>query len=65
MKLPNGHKALVEIEQLVNYCLNPDHPCSKHKAQVFLATCGLSAEHAELLRQQLLEAATAGKANGI
>lgn len=62
MKLLNGHRAIVDLEKLVDYCLNPDHPRGKHKARVFLAACGMTAEHAELLRQQLLVAALEGVA---
>ncbi len=57
MKLPNGQRAVVDVVKLTDYCLNPDHPRGKHKARVFEATCGITVEHAELLRQQLLDAA--------
>jgi len=50
MKLPNGDRAIVELEKLVDYCLNLDHPRGKHKARVFRATCGLAAEYAERMR---------------
>jgi hypothetical protein len=62
MKLPNGEQAMVDIEKLVDYCLNPEHPRGKHKARVFLSACGLTAEHAEFLREQLIEAAAEGEA---
>jgi len=57
MKLPNGDRALVDLEKLTEYCLNTDHPRGKHKARVFLAACGFAAENAELMREQLLDAA--------
>lgn len=57
MKLPNADRAVVEIEKLVDYCLSPEHPRGKHKARVFRATCGLTPEHADDMRQQLLEIA--------
>ena len=57
MKLPNGDRAAVDLGKLTGYCLNPDHPRGKHKARVFLAACGFSAENAELMREQLLDAA--------
>jgi hypothetical protein len=57
MTLPNGERAVVDLEKLTDYCLNPDHPRGKHKARVFLAACGFSAENAELMREQLLHAA--------
>jgi hypothetical protein len=62
MKLPNGERAVVDLEKLTDYCLNPDHPRGKHKARVFLAACGFSAENAELMRGQLLDAATHSEA---
>jgi hypothetical protein len=57
MKLPNGDRAVVDVVKLTEYCLNPDHPRGKHKARVFLAACGFSPDHAELMRDQFLEAA--------
>jgi hypothetical protein len=62
MKLPNGENAVVEIDKLAEYLLNLDHPRGKHKARVFGAACGLTAEHAEILRDQLLAAARDGDA---
>ncbi|MFM9965249.1 MAG: hypothetical protein ACKV2Q_29005 [Planctomycetaceae bacterium] len=32
--LPNGDNAVVEIEKLANYCLNPEHPRDRNKARV-------------------------------
>jgi len=57
MKLPHGEQAVVDVVKLTDYCLDPDHPRGKHKARVFQAACGLTVEHAEWLRQQLLDAA--------
>lgn len=57
MKLPNAENAVVEMQKLVDYCLDPDHPRGKHKAGVFLSSCGLTAEHADELRVALLNAA--------
>jgi hypothetical protein len=62
MKLPNGERAVVELEKLVDYCLNPDHPRGKHKARVFRSACGITAENAEIMRQQLFDAAERGEA---
>lgn len=62
MKLPNAENAVVELVKLVDYCLSMDHPRGKHKARVFQSACGLTAQHAELLRQQLLDAAEEGDA---
>ena len=57
MKLPNGERAVVEIAKLRDYCLNPDHPRGRHKARVFVAALGLTADHAEALGDALLAAA--------
>ena len=57
MKLPNGDRAVVEIAKLRDYCLNPEHPRGKHKARVFAAALGLTADQAETLRDELLQAA--------
>ncbi len=62
MKLPNGENAIVAIEKLIDYCLSTDHPRGKHKARVFAAACGITAENSDLLLQALLEAAQHGKA---
>ena len=48
---------MVEIEKLLDYCLNPNHTRGKHKARVFLSSCGLTTEHADNLRDALLNAA--------
>lgn len=54
MKLPNGERAIVPIEKLRDYCLNPTHRVGSHKAHVFESVLGLTAAHAEELRQRLL-----------
>lgn len=48
MPLPNGDKAVVDIEKIRAYCLSMVHPRGKHKARVFQAVLGISVEHAEL-----------------
>ena len=57
MKLPNGERAVVDIVKLRDYCLSPDHLRGRHKACVFAAALGLTADDAEELRSALLEAA--------
>ena len=47
MKMPNGDKAVVEIEKLSQYCLNPLHPRGRHKARVFESALGITGEDAE------------------
>ena len=55
--LPNGDKAVVELEKLTEYCLNPEHPRGRHKARVFAASLGINVEQAETLREALIVAA--------
>jgi hypothetical protein len=62
MKLPNGDHAVVDIVKLTDYCLSTTHPRGRHKARVFAASLGLTANQAFLLRDALLEAACAGEA---
>jgi hypothetical protein len=62
MRLPNAVNAVVDIAKLRDYCLSPDHPRGKHKARVFAAALGLTADHAEDLQSALLQAANAEEA---
>lgn len=55
MRLPNSHKAVVEIEKLRDYSLNPNHPVGKHKARVFRAALGVTLKDADWLRERALE----------
>jgi len=57
MELPNGERAMVPIEKLRDYCLNPTHRVGSHKAHVFEAVLGLTAADAEALQQRLLTVA--------
>ena len=57
MKLPNSERAVVPLEKLRDYCLNPQHPEGRHKALVFAAVLGLTAAQAEHLQAALLAAA--------
>ncbi|MDQ2856565.1 MAG: hypothetical protein M3R68_09570 [Acidobacteriota bacterium] len=57
MQLPNSDRAVVEIEKLRSYSLNPNHPVGKHKAIVFKAALGITLEEAEWLRDRALEIA--------
>ena len=63
MKLPNADRAVVDIEKLRDYCLNPEHRRGCHKARVFKASLGLTREHAKDLRKALLEAALTNNAS--
>lgn len=55
MKIPNGDKAIVDIRKLQTYCLNLEHVTGKHKARVFEAALGLTADDAETLKEILLQ----------
>ena len=57
MKLSNGDRAVVDMLKLTDYSLSTSHPRGRHKARVFAATLGLTADQADLLRDALLEAA--------
>jgi hypothetical protein len=56
-KLPNGDRALVPIEKLTEYTLNPEHPGGRHKARVFKAAPGLTLDDAAFLQQTVIEVA--------
>ncbi len=62
MNLPNGDNAVVDIEKLRDYCLNPNHLRGRHKARVFASAIGLTAENADELRYAILHAAKSGNA---
>lgn len=57
MRLPQHEQAVVDIQKLTAYCLNPRHPRGRHKARVFASVLGLTLEHGEILRLALLAAA--------
>jgi len=62
MKLPNPHKAVVEIAKLRDYSLNLSHPVGGHKARVFRSALGLTVKQAAWLRERALEIAVIGDA---
>ena len=55
MTIPNADRAVVDIRKLIDYCLNPMHDDGKHKARLFAATFGITAKHANELRDKLLQ----------
>ena len=57
MLLPNGERAIVDLNKLRDYCLNPDSPKGRHKARVFAAALGITIAEAVHLQAKLLEAA--------
>lgn len=56
MKLPNFQKAIIPEAKLSGYCLNLEHKDGKHKARVFRAALGLTAENSNELRKALFQA---------
>jgi hypothetical protein len=56
VKLSNPERAVVDIDKLRNYCLNPEHRRGCHKARVFASSLGFTIDHAEDLRRALLVA---------
>ena len=55
MKLPNAERAVIEIEKLLTYSLNPEHEVGKHKATVFRAALGITLDDAGWLREIILQ----------
>ncbi len=56
MKIPNANRAVVDINKLCNYSLNPTHRTGKHKARIFAASLSITADDAEVLRDIFLQA---------
>jgi hypothetical protein len=56
MKIPNAGRAIVDIRKLQDYCLNAAHDEGKHKARLFAAALGMTANDADDLRDGLLQA---------
>jgi hypothetical protein len=68
MKLPNSDQAIVDMQKLTGYCLNPEHLDGQHKAYVFQSALGMGIAEAEELREALLQSvkiydATPSKSN--
>lgn len=55
MKIPNAENAVIDIRKLRNYCLDPNHADGKHKARLFAAIFGMTAQDAPALREILLQ----------
>ncbi|MGH7963625.1 MAG: DUF6883 domain-containing protein [Candidatus Binatia bacterium] len=60
-RLPNGDSAIIPMEKLVDYCLNPEHARGKDKARVFAAVLGLTREKASELADLVRQAAVHGE----
>jgi hypothetical protein len=62
LKLPNAEHAVVEIEKLLTYSLNPEHEVGKHKALVFRAALGITLDDAAWLRETILRQVVSAEA---
>jgi len=62
VSLPHPERAVVDERKLRDYYLSPNHPRGRHKALVFAAVLGLTAQDAEKLRAALISAAHTGLA---
>lgn len=58
MLLPRGEQAVVEDAKLLDYVLNPQHPIGRHHAMRFDALLGITRQNYQMLKEQLLRAAT-------
>ena len=56
MRLPNAENAVVDLDKLRDYVLDPDHPRGRHKARVFASALGITKDDAEHLRDAILAA---------
>jgi hypothetical protein len=57
MKLPNGEQAIIDTRKLTEYSLNDDHDDGKHKAYLFRALLGITADNPDPLIEALRRAA--------
>lgn len=57
MRIPKAEAAVVDLEKLRGYCLNPYHGLGRYKARVFASALGMKAENADELAQAILSAA--------
>jgi hypothetical protein len=55
MILPHAERAVVDVRKLRDYCLNATHDEGKHKARLFAAALGMTADDADALRETLLQ----------
>ena len=62
MKLPNGHRAIIDQRKVTDYCLDLAHEDGGHKARLFQALIGLNRANASLLLDALHDAAETGEA---
>jgi len=56
MQLPNAELALIDLNKLRNYSLNPQHRRGKDKARLFTAILGLTQDDALILQALIKKA---------
>ncbi len=61
-KLPNPDHAFIDLNKLIGYCLNPEHPEGQHKALVFKSALNIELNDMEILKNALLHAVKNNKA---
>ena len=55
LSLPSVERAVIPVEKLRDYALNPEHHRGGHKARVFASTLGIGREDWAFLRDQIAE----------
>jgi hypothetical protein len=53
-RLPRAGQAVVPVEKLHAYALDPEHRSGRHKARVFSSVLGIEQRDWEYLREQIL-----------
>jgi hypothetical protein len=56
VKIPHADRTIVGVVKLREYCLSRNRPRGRHKARVFTRVLGFTADDAETLRREFLEA---------
>ncbi len=56
MIVPNAENAIVDMQKLRAYCLDPQHKIGRYKARVFASALDLTEKNAEELAEALLVA---------
>ncbi len=64
-RLPNADRAVLDVQKLERYCLDPAHPRGRHKARVFRNALGIGQRDATWLRDALLAGARQAQAQEI
>ena len=58
MRLPNCKRALVDLDKLRKYSLNPEHESGGHKARVFRRALGLTLADVDWLYNEVIRIAS-------